>query len=408
MDSSGRSFNEIYGSQGSEKASADILNFTEKIIYDGICQRASDVLIDPKSGGIYTIRFRIDGMLKTVNQIDSDKCVAIVNSIKAIAKMDIAEKRRPQDGAFLARLPDGEVYFRVSSTGVLGGEKLSIRVLNQKTGMLNLDEIGLSEKNIATISEILKQPSGMVIVCGPTGSGKSTSLYAMLSTMDFFMRNVVTVEDPIEYKLADVSQIEVNVKANITFANALRSILRQDPDVICVGEIRDKETAEMALQASHTGHLVLATLHSSSNMAALVRLMDLGIKPMMLASALNVIISQRLVRRLCDNCKVCAQLSDSYITDLRKKQIDYTKIMSPNGCHMCDGTGYRGRTAILDVMVLDDKIKSSLVNSNLSLSDLMNQGNEQSRAVFKRNGLKKVLSGITTFDEVTKITKNLG
>jgi general secretion pathway protein E len=248
----------------------------------------------------------------------------------------------------------------------------------------------------------------MVIVCGPTGSGKSTSLYAMLSTMDFFMRNVVTVEDPIEYKLADVSQIEVNVKANITFANALRSILRQDPDVICVGEIRDKETAEMALQASHTGHLVLATLHSSSNMAALVRLMDLGIKPMMLASALNVIISQRLVRRLCDNCKVCAQLSDSYITDLRKKQIDYTKIMSPNGCHMCDGTGYRGRTAILDVMVLDDKIKSSLVNSNLSLSDLMNQGNEQSRAVFKRNGLKKVLSGITTFDEVTKITKNLG
>ena len=248
----------------------------------------------------------------------------------------------------------------------------------------------------------------MVIVCGPTGSGKSTSLYAMLSTMDFFTRNVVTVEDPIEYKLADVSQIEVNVRADITFANALRSILRQDPDVICVGEIRDRETAEMALQASHTGHLVLATLHSSSNMAALVRLMDLGIKPLMLASALNVIISQRLVRRLCDNCKVRARLSDSYIADFRKKKINYKKIMAPNGCKMCDETGYRGRTAILDVMVLDDKTKSSLINSNLSFSDLMSQGSEHSRATFRKNGLKKILSGITTFDEVKKITKTLG
>jgi type II secretory ATPase GspE/PulE/Tfp pilus assembly ATPase PilB-like protein len=408
VDSSGRSFHEIYGSQGSKKASADILSFTEEIISDGIHQRASDILIDPKSGGIYTIRLRIDGVLKIVSQIDSDKCNAVVNSIKAIAKMDISEKRRPQDGAFLARMSDGEVYFRVSSAGVLGGEKLSIRILNQKTGLLNLDEIGLSEKNIVAISEILQQPSGMVIICGPTGSGKTTSLYAMLSTMDFFTRNVVTVEDPIEYKLPDISQIEVNVKANINFVNALRSILRQDPDVICVGEIRDKETAGMALQASHTGHLVLATLHSSSNIAALVRLMDLGIKPMLLAEALNVVISQRLVRKLCDNCKVYAELSEDYIADLRKKQIDHTKIMAPNGCHKCDGTGYRGRTAILDVMVLDDRIKASLVNADLAPSDLINQGNERSRAVFMKNGFQKVLSGITTFDEVKKVTTNLG
>jgi len=269
LDSSGKSFREIYGGQGDKTANTEILNLTENIIADSINQRASDVLIDPKSGGIYTVRFRIDGILKTVSQIDASVCTAVVNSIKAISKMDIAEKRRPQDGAFMARLSDGDVYFRVSSTGVLGGEKLSVRVLNQKTGLLKLDEVGFSGKDISSISEILRQTSGMILVCGPTGSGKSTSLYAMLSTMDFFTRNVVTIEDPIEYKLSNISQIEVNVKADITFANALRSILRQDPDVICVGEIRDKETAEMALQASHTGHLVLATLHSSSNMAAL-------------------------------------------------------------------------------------------------------------------------------------------
>ena len=195
----------------------------------------------------------------------------------------------------------------------------------------------------------------------------------MLGTMDFYTRNVVSVEDPVEYVLAQASQIEVNVKANITFANALRSILRQDPDVICVGEIRDAETAEMALQASQTGHLVLATLHSSSNLATLVRLMELGIRPLLLASALSVIISQRLVRKLCDNCKSPAELSEKQISDFRSKGIDVRNIMAANGCRKCGGTGYFGRIAIMDVLTLDERVKAILANDKLSPGDLKNQ-----------------------------------
>jgi type II secretory ATPase GspE/PulE/Tfp pilus assembly ATPase PilB-like protein len=230
----------------------------------------------------------------------------------------------------------------------------------------------------------------------------------MLDTVDFYTRNVVTVEDPIEYVLPNASQIEVNVKANITFANALRNILRQDPDVICVGEIRDGETAAMALQASQTGHLVLATLHSSSNLAALVRLMDLGTRPLLLASALDVIVSQRLVRRLCDNCKKPARLSLQQISNFQRKAIDHRTIMQPNGCKKCRGTGYRGRTAILDVMRLDEDVKANLANERLSLGSLKKQGDSEGRSTLRKEGLRKVLSGMTTLDEVQRVTSHLG
>ena len=332
-DSAGRSFAEVYGPQNRDRESAGkVLSLTESIILDAIGDRASDILIDPKSQSLYFVRFRIDGVLSTISQIEADKATAIVNSIKAISSMDIAEKRRPQDGSFMARIPEGDVYFRVASAGVLGGEKLSIRVLNQSTGLLKLDEIGLSEKTHEVILDNIKQSSGMIVVCGPTGSGKTTSLYAMLGAIDFYERNVITVEDPIEYVLPNASQIEVNVKADITFANALRNILRQDPDVICVGEIRDGETADMALQASQTGHLVLATLHSNSNLAALVRLMDLGVRPLLLASGLDVIVSQRLVRKICEHCKRPARLTEQQIANFQRKQIDYRTIMQANGC----------------------------------------------------------------------------
>ena len=409
MDSSGRSFTEIYGGQDrDDESNTEVVHVTESIVLDSIDERASDVLIDPQTGGVYTVRFRVDGLLRTVSEIDTEKCAAIVNSIKAISGMDIAERRRPQDGAFMARTPEGDVFFRVASAGVLGGEKLSIRVLNQQTGLLRLDQVGLSEKSYKALADAVNQPSGVVLICGPTGSGKTTSLYAMLNNIDFFTRNVVTVEDPIEYVLANVSQIEVNVKANITFANALRSILRQDPDVICVGEIRDSETAAMALQSSQTGHLVLATLHSRSNMATLVRLMDLGIKPLLLASALSVIISQRLVRKLCEHCKTPAQLSDKQIESFKRKKINYKAIMTPRGCRHCGDTGFRGRTAILDVMYLDDKVKANMMNNALSLGDLKRDGDDMGRSNLKKEGLKKVLLGITTFDEVKRVTSNLG
>ena len=409
LDSSGKSFAEVYGDQHIDQAeSSEIRDFTEGMVLDAIKQTASDILVDPKSDGVFEIRFRVDGFLRNVDQFEADRGAAMVNSIKAISGMDIAERRRPQDGSFMAKTPQGNVFFRVASAGVLGGEKLSIRVLNQTAGLLKIDEVGFSESQLKTVTDIVSQSSGMILVCGPTGSGKTTSLYAMLSTIDFFARNVVTVEDPIEHVLPHASQIEVNVKANITFANALRSILRQDPDVICVGEIRDSETAAMALQSSQTGHLVLATLHSSSNLAALVRLMDLEIRPLLLASALSVIISQRLVRKLCEHCKSPAELAPEQIENFEKKQLDYSNIMQPNGCKYCHHTGYSGRTGIFDVLFIDENLKASLLQERLSLSDLKTKGDEKARSALKQHGIQKVLDGVTTINEVKRVTTTLG
>ncbi len=408
LDASGRSFAEVYGSQKDQQVSREIQDMTEGIMLDSIVERASDILIDPTPDKVFNVRFRVDGYLRVYQQIDEDRAAAVVNSIKAISNMDIAEKRRPQDGSFMARVPQGDVHFRVNSQGVLGGEKLSIRVLNRIEGLLSLKETGMSQADYDIVLDAVAQSSGMIVVCGPTGSGKTTSLYAMLKEMDFFTRNVVTVEDPIEYMLPNVSQIEVNPKANITFANALRSILRQDPDVIVAGEIRDPETASMAIQASQTGHLVLATLHASSNMACLVRLLDLQIKPLLIASAVSIIISQRLVRKLCPDCKSPAQLEEKQRQEFIKKGIDPGRIMQANGCENCHNSGYIGRIGLFDVTRLDENIKNKLVDNTLSMSDMKMQGDKAGRSKLKREGMRRVLRGETTLEEVKRVISNLG
>lgn len=409
MDTAGRHFADVYAQQSSgRRTNREILDLTERLILEGLQQRATDILIDPKSDAIYTVRYRIDGMLRVHEEIDSKICSAVINSIKAISGMDIAEKRRPQDGAFMARTPEGEIYFRVASSGVLGGEKLAIRVLDQTRGLMTLEEIGMDDRTQKAIRNIIRQPSGMVLVCGPTGSGKTTTLYAMLSNMNFQERNIVTIEDPIEHVLPHASQIEVNVKAGVTFASSLRSILRQDPDVICVGEIRDAETAAMAVQAAQTGHLVLATLHASSNMAALVRMMDLGIRPLLLASALSVIISQRLVRRLCDACKGPAELTQSQLNYCIQNKVDQTKILQARGCGRCGGTGYYGRIAIMDVTYMDDKLRHILVSNTLTPADMKQKGDRDFFSTLRRDGISKVLGGITTLDEIKRVTSHLG
>ena len=384
------------------------LELTRKLILDGIRRRASDILIDPKSSGVYTVRYRIDGFLQLAQEVDVNTCKAVVNCVKAISGMDIAERRRALDGAFMARIAQGDVHFRVASAGVLGGEKLSIRVLNQATGMLGLDEIGLSDNGYRQVRSSIDLPQGLILVCGPTGSGKTTTLYAMLSQVDFYTRNVVTVEDPIEYVLPHASQIEVNPKANITFANSLRSILRQDPDIICIGEIRDAETAQMAVQSAHTGHLVLATLHSSSNLATLARLMDLGVRPLILASALSVIISQRLVRRLCEHCKQPADLTDEQVQTLMHVGLNPAGACQPVGCAKCNDTGFFGRVAIVDVLHMDDVLRGQLTTGQLSLAKLKNEGDTKGRTHLRKEGLIKVATGMTTMDEVYRVTTHLG
>ena len=403
LDSSGRSINEIYGHGDHKGQDSRILDLTEEIITNALERRASDILIDPKDEEIYTIRLRIDGVLRTVNKLKTETCKAVVNSIKAVSSMDISEKRRPQDGAFIAKQADKTASFRVASAGVLNGEKLSIRILNQDAGKFKLSDIGLTKKQYSIVQNVVNKPSGMILLCGPTGSGKTTTMYAMLNELDRFTRNVITVEDPIEAVLPTASQIEINPKADITFAKTLRSVLRQDPDVICVGEIRDEETAEIALRAAQTGHLVLATIHCESNAAAIVRLLDLGISPLLLSSGLSLLLSQRLLRRLCEHCKEPAQLSPTLIHELQKIGLDHTNIFHAVGCKRCEGTGYFGRTVVCDLQVITEQFKDDIANKKVSTAESKDEGKKKIKSKLRHEGLKKVATGITSLEELKRI-----
>jgi len=403
LDSSGKSINEIYGHGDSKRQDTHILDLTEQIIADALERRASDILIDPKDEAEYTIRLRIDGVLRTVRKLKADTCKAIINSIKAVSSMDISEKRRPQDGAFIAKKGQNTASFRVASAGVLNGEKLSIRVLNQDAAKFSLTDIGLTKKQYSIIKNAIKKPFGMILLCGPTGSGKTTTMYAMLNNIDRSTRNVITVEDPIEAVLPETSQIEINPKADITFAKALRSILRQDPDVICVGEIRDEETAEIALRASQTGHLVLATIHCDSNATALIRLLDLGVSPLLLSSGLSLLSSQRLLRRLCKHCKRPAQLSHSQIREFQRKGIDYTNMFEAVGCKHCDETGYFGRTMICDLLPITEQLKVDIANNEALIVELRTEGNKKGKTNLRKEGLKRVVSAITSLEELKRV-----
>jgi len=403
LDPSGKSINEIYGGQSKDSNAKKTIAVAERLIGDAVELLASDILINPTEDFQYDIRFRVDGILSPYKKIDSNICGALVNSIKAISGMDIAEKRRPQDGAFVAKVPDGTVSFRVASAGIMHGEKLSIRILNQKLAPQTLPEVGMDENTCKIVRNILNRESGMILICGPTGSGKSTTLYAMLREIDFYTKNVITIEDPVEYVLTGASQIEVNPKADITFAKSLRSILRQDPDVICVGEIRDEETAAISLKASQTGHMVIATLHSSSNSASLVRLLDLGISPLLMASGLNLVISQRLIRKLCNNCKTIARLSEAQINAFQQKNIDPSGIYAPLGCGKCSDTGYKGRIAVFDIMVIDNEVKNRISEGKITIAGSA-KNDDQMKSNLQKQAMNLAFAGITSLDEVKKIT----
>ncbi len=403
FDSTGRTMDEIYGHGQVKREDAHILDQTESIIADAIERRASDILIDPKDASTYSLRLRIDGVLRNTQELNLVTCQAVINSIKAISGMDISERRRPQDGAFMARRGEQSASFRVASSGTLNGEKLSIRVLNRDAAAYTLRDLGLTSKQNAIIKKALHKPSGMILICGPTGSGKTTTMYAMLNAIDRFTRNVITVEDPIEAMLPQTSQIEINPKADITFANTLRSVLRQDPNVICVGEIRDEETAEIALRAAQTGHLVLATLHCDSNATAIARLMDLGVSRLLLSLGLNLIMSQRLLRCLCERCRKSAALSDTQIAEFDKKGIDHSGIYEPGQCRQCEKTGYIGRTAICDIMVVDASMKAEIANGDSFPAHLRTEGVRQGRSNLRKHGLKKAVSGITSLEELKRV-----
>jgi type IV pilus assembly protein PilB len=405
LDALGRNLSEVCSGANDSKDNKYTLEHVQNIIETAVEQLASDILIDPVSSDNYVVRYRIDGMLRTAEEIDFKSCIAIVNSIKAISGIDIAD-RRPQEGAFVAKTAEGDVSFRVASAGVLHGEKLAMRILNQAVMKFTLGNIGMDEKYQQLVKETITHKSGMILVCGQDGSGKSTTIYAMLRELDFSTRNVITIEDPIKYVLPKASQIELNTKTGITFAKTLQSVLSQNPDVISVGEIRDQEIASIAIRAAQTGRLVFGILRSSSNAAAIVRLIKLGIKLPLISSTINMVISQKLIRKLCPQCKVTANLDETQIEKF--KGVDTDRIMQPAGCSYCGNTGYKGRTAIFDIMVHGDDVKAQILSSNFSVSKFDNVGDEQYRANLKKQAMKLALSGITSLEEVKRVTSDFG
>tara|TARA_R110002049_G_scaffold72490_7_gene187502 strand:+ start:57304 stop:58857 length:1554 start_codon:yes stop_codon:yes gene_type:complete len=407
LDSQGKVLPKMVDSNP-DKANGFIL--IRKILRSAVMRTASDILVHPTGESQFDLRYRINGTLCSVRKLSEDEGKSVVNIIKAIAGMNIAERRRPQDGGFSAQNETGDVSFRVATTGVLNGEKVSIRILDQSASEFSLSDTGLLGNEEQVVRKALMATSGMILVCGPTGSGKSSTVHAMLRSINCIERNVITIEDPIEYVLPNASQIEINNKAGITFASVLRSVLRQDPDVISVGEIRDPETAEIALQAAQTGHLVFATVHAGSNMAALLRLTDLGIQPQLIASAVNLVVSQRLVRRLCDHCKVRAEYTEAEKNELRQQSVDPDCLFKAKRCKHCHRTGYSSRTGVFDITVMDREIKSLLVNGGLAVSETghaVGDTGSPRMTTMQVRATQLALMGMIPWEEVQRLTATI-
>ncbi len=391
------------GSSGRHSPGAETLAVAKRIIHEALERRASDVLIDPRTNELYLVRYRIDGLLHEVASFPADQGAGIVNCYKVASRLDISEKRRPQDGAFIAKLPDREVKFRTATAGTLYGEKMAVRIFDAQVGLMQLNGLGLNNTIAQQIRRFMQRSDGMLLIAGPTGSGKTTTIYAALNLLAGQGRNIVTIEDPIEYPLDHASQTEVNPKANMTFASSLRSMMRQDPDVLLVGEIRDAETAETALQASQTGHLVLSTIHSNDGPTALARLVDFGIEPFLISTGLSVVLSQRLVRRLCPHCKRAAKIPAGLRREAARRQIALGKVSVAAGCDVCEETGYSGRTGIFEILPLTQNM-GQLLTKKPSLATIHAQTQAEKMISMRQRGIEKVILGETTVEEVLRVT----
>jgi general secretion pathway protein E len=390
-----------------ETSDAPIIKLVNLIVAGAIKDRASDIHVEPYSGNL-KIRYRIDGILYDTLSLPRRIQSPLISRIKIMAKLNIAEKRLPQDGRIEIKIADRLVDIRVSVIPTAFGERVVLRLLDKSANILMLSDLGMHDDRITLLDRLIKSPYGIILVTGPTGSGKTTTLYAALSTINRAEINIITIEDPIEYQMDGVGQIQVNPKIDLTFAAGLRSIVRQDPDVILIGEIRDRETAEIAIQSSLTGHLVFSTLHTNDAASAVTRLIDMGIEPFLITSSVIAIIAQRLVRVLCPHCKETYNPDKETLTNLGlelsvlKKNSFYRK----KGCNLCMHTGYRGRTAIFEIMIVDDEIKRLV----LKTSDA-NQINElalkRGMITLQKDGIDKVLNGITTTEEVLRVTRSL-
>ena len=379
-----------------------VIRIVNAIISEAIRYGASDIHIEAKTK--YTlIRFRIDGMLHAKIKIPSDLHSAVISRIKILAKMDISERRRPQDGRITVKAGTRIVDMRVSSLPTINGEKIVMRILDKSASIKHLDELGVLEDDFRNITIISHKPQGVIIATGPTGSGKTTMLYSLLAAMMNPSKNFETIEEPVEYFLEEANQVSIHEKIGLSFAQVLRATLRQDPDVILVGEIRDFDTADVAFKAALTGHIVLSTLHTNSSVSSITRLVDIGIKPYIIASALEGVIAQRLVRKVCTSC--AAQVEPDFAAmELLRLPKDYfgTNVTVGQGCSKCNNTGYKGRIGVYEMLVMNDDYRQ-LVGGDYKEADLLNLARINGMKTLQEDGLEKVRRGWTTLDEVVRV-----
>jgi general secretion pathway protein E len=383
---------------------APVIKLVNIILSQAIRSRASDIHIEPFENDL-KIRYRIDGILYNILSPPKGFHSAITSRIKVMARMDIAEKRLPQDGRIRIKIANRDFDIRVSTIPTTFGERVVLRLLDKSSVLLGLHEIGLSVDHLEKIKKLIRSSHGIILVTGPTGSGKTTTLYAALSEINTPDKNIITIEDPVEYQLNGIGQIQVNPKIDLTFANGLRSIVRQDPDVILVGEIRDSETAEISIHAALTGHLVFSTLHTNDAAGAITRLIDMGVEPFLVSSSLNAVVGQRLVRIICPNCKEPYYPNKESLEEMNinPEILMNRPLFRGRGCGECMQTGYRGRTGIFEFLVMSDDLRNLILkttDSNTIKRAAVNEG----MMTLREDGIMKVLDGITTIEEVLRVT----
>jgi general secretion pathway protein E len=380
---------------------APIIRLINALLTQAVRQEASDIHLEIFESRAL-VRFRVDGALRDVVEPRRGLHPAMVSRIKVMASLDIAEKRLPQDGRIALRIAGRAIDVRVSTIPTGSGERVVLRLLDKQGGRLTLDSLGMGSSARGEVDALIQQPHGIFLVTGPTGSGKTTTLYSALSRLDRKTRNILTVEDPVEYELDGIGQTQVNPRIEMTFARALRAILRQDPDVVMIGEIRDLETAQIAVQASLTGHLVLATLHTNDAPGAVTRLIDMGIEPYLLASTLNAVLAQRLVRKLCHECRAPYEPDESERSIFGRSVPD--RLYRAVGCGACNFTGYRGRTGIYELLTVDDDLRK-LIHDTVAERELRAHGVRQGMLRLREDGLRWVREGVTSLDEVLRVTR---
>jgi type IV pilus assembly protein PilB len=384
---------------------APIVKLINSLIEQAIDIGSSDIHIEPNDEDI-RIRFRIDGVLHEITRLSINSLSGIITRIKIMGNMNIAEKRIPQDGSCEMKINDKEIDIRISIVPTIYGEKVVLRLLNRTNPVFSRSELGFNKYNLEKIDRILGQPYGMLLVTGPAGSGKTTTLYSILNEQNKDERNIITIEDPVEYKLRGINQIEINLKAGLTFATGLRSILRQDPDIIMIGEIRDSETAQIATRAAITGHLVFSTLHTSDSISSIVRLVDMGVKPYLVSAAITGVISQRLVRKLCPICKIPYEISYSEKSLLGLNTNDKIIFYKPKGCDKCH-KGYKGRRVVQEVLVVNEDIRH-LIDKGASIDELRAFAQKQGMVNLLGDAVGLAMKGITSFEEVLGVGYTLG